>query len=1075
MAQLTRDELTDKYDDLFDDNSVMNAGPERLREFRDDVRDSFALRTEVGATSTAPAVRFDAATRLLTALAPVGLVLADLEFAHNNGVYAPYQDVPVDELEHAPGEWTFRVRATGGRSASSETPSPKISAKTVAAGLKVDFTVTRNTMTAGQALNFTGAASGGKAPYQHVVTATNQDTGQVLPLGNSAAASYTSIWRNVPAGNYELVDTVTDVAGSQQVSPVRVVIVDTVRTGNVAPPAPTDGQVDDQGDTFSGVAVAGLPNLEEYEAKGLPGTTGVVPLTAANAYQAGPRIYLKNLSGDYDIGTIGFRAAASGSRPAGAFLTNDKAFTATPVVTPAPTGDTTRPNISFIVPAAGATLTPGSQVLLTAPATDNVAVQGVVFTDGATGAFIGQGVKNGTKYTFSYTVPATVGPLSLTATATDAAGNSDSATVNVTVGSTTTTPAPSVALTAALAISVASIVSGNPLTFIVTAGGGTAPYSYAVTATNNATGAVTILGGSDSGSFTPQTAGVSYDINATVTDAAGNTKPATTRTVQVTATQTVNQLPVANAGDDLTITLPTSSAVLMGTASDPDAGDMLTYLWRQITGPNSATGLPATSLNVVASNLIAGTYQFGFQATDQKGGKSQEDFVVTNVLAANTLPIGIFAIGDSLVAGAMSSGYRGSDTGGSTNGWVELLMARLGSGYELIKNAAVSGQTTQMLINGYASQVDPYLTPAILAKYRAVYVIVGTGINSIGYPLSGLGKSVVDAFADYVSVVNYVKAKGSNVLPILLTPNACGAPRYDGKSTAGLEVLRQDFNTRLRNAASGLSGGRIFDFGGLPGLQSPYDVTISGLLSSDLQHPDDDGYSYEAGYAETWLRQILAGTFVAPAPAAATPAPVVADPYNPKADDTGATQTFKREYINAPTPAFAAEGWTTYGGSYANESGGLRTASAYDQQGRGALRTDKVYKDGYARILTDNSAPDALLKFRHDPATDRFLGCWSQSVPGGYIFAIAVFQGGSLSHALTTDPMPLGNGFWRELRVVTNADGTSTVEGRCWQLGTARPATATLSFITSDLPSSGYMGLVDIDGSLVIRLEAYTL
>jgi hypothetical protein len=211
-------------------------------------------------------------------------------------------------------------------------------------------------------------------------------------------------------------------------------------------------------------------------------------------------------------------------------------------------------------------------------------------------------------------------------------------------GAIVVAPPASAALTAALAISVASIVAGSPLTFTVTAGGGTSPYSYAVVATNNATGVTTVLGSSATGSFTPQTPNTSYNIDATVTDAAGKVAQAITRTVQVTAAQTVNQLPVADAGQDLTITLPTSSVALLGTASDPDTGDTLTYLWRQITGPNGATGLPATSLNVVASNLVAGTYQFGFQATDQKGGKSPEDFVVVTVNAAVQAPMDAYVL-----------------------------------------------------------------------------------------------------------------------------------------------------------------------------------------------------------------------------------------------------------------------------------------------------------------------------------------------------------------------------------------------------------------------------------------------
>jgi hypothetical protein len=283
---------------------------------------------------------------------------------------------------------------------------------------------------------------------------------------------------------------------------------------------------------------------------------------------------------------------------------------------------TTSPTITGFLPASGAV---GASITIT----------GTLFTKASVVTFNGTPasfqVINATTIVAVVPTDATTGPVAVT----NAAGTGTSA-ANFTVSASpvVVTPPATATLTAALAISVASIVAGNPLTFEVTAGGGTAPYAYAVKATNNATGAVTILGSSASGSFTPQTAGTSYNIDATVTDSAGKVAQATTRTVTTTSAQTVNQIPVVEAGDQLTITLPTSSVALMATASDPDAGDTLTYRWRQITGPagaSTATGMPATSLNVVVSGLVAGTYQFGFTATDQKGGKSTEDFVVVTV------------------------------------------------------------------------------------------------------------------------------------------------------------------------------------------------------------------------------------------------------------------------------------------------------------------------------------------------------------------------------------------------------------------------------------------------------------
>jgi hypothetical protein len=295
--------------------------------------------------------------------------------------------------------------------------------------------------------------------------------------------------------------------------------------------------------------------------------------------------------------------------------------------TTTPTGDTVKPDVSFTVPAAGATLTPGTQVVLTAIANDNVAVAGLTFTNGATGAVIGQGAKNGSLYTFPYTTGA-AGALSLVATATDAAGNSQSATVNVTVQAATTTP--SADLTAALAISLANLTLGSPLSYTVTPAGGTAPYAYEVVATDSLTGQQFTLGTGKTGNWTPTATG-SYGIQATVTDSASPAKVAQSAIRYLQVVQAANRIPVADAGQDLTVPSTTTSVALMGKASDPDPDDTLTYLWRQVMGPDGApavTGLPATSLNVVASNLVVGTYQFGFRSTDNHGAQSVEDFVL---------------------------------------------------------------------------------------------------------------------------------------------------------------------------------------------------------------------------------------------------------------------------------------------------------------------------------------------------------------------------------------------------------------------------------------------------------------
>ncbi|MGI4834641.1 MAG: PKD domain-containing protein [Janthinobacterium lividum] len=227
---------------------------------------------------------------------------------------------------------------------------------------------------------------------------------------------------------------------------------------------------------------------------------------------------------------------------------------------------------------------------------------------------------------------ATTGPVSVataSATGTSAASFTVGAVAVVVTTPVVTTPD----LTAALAISLAQITLGASMGYSISPAGGTVPYAYQVVATNVSTGATFALGSTKSGTWQAPTAD-QFAIDATVTDSSSPAKVVETATRYLNVVAAANRIPVADAGGDVTIQLPTSSVVLMGTASDPDSGDTLTYAWRQITGPNNAVGLPATSLNVVASGLVAGTYQFGFRSTDNHGAQSSEDFVVVTVQAA---------------------------------------------------------------------------------------------------------------------------------------------------------------------------------------------------------------------------------------------------------------------------------------------------------------------------------------------------------------------------------------------------------------------------------------------------------
>jgi hypothetical protein len=92
-------------------------------------------------------------------------------------------------------------------------------------------------------------------------------------------------------------------------------------------------------------------------------------------------------------------------------------------------------------------------------------------------------------------------------------------------------------------------------------------------------------------------------------------------------TTTTNQAPVANAGSDKTITLPTTSVTLSGSATDAD-GTIASYKWTKVSGPNTPVFSSTTSRTPTVTSLIAGTYTLRLTVTDSKGATDYDDVKV---------------------------------------------------------------------------------------------------------------------------------------------------------------------------------------------------------------------------------------------------------------------------------------------------------------------------------------------------------------------------------------------------------------------------------------------------------------
>ena len=94
-----------------------------------------------------------------------------------------------------------------------------------------------------------------------------------------------------------------------------------------------------------------------------------------------------------------------------------------------------------------------------------------------------------------------------------------------------------------------------------------------------------------------------------------------------TVTTTSNSIPVANAGSDKTVTLPTNKVTLYGSGTDAN-GSISKYYWSKVSGPSSYTFSTTTAGTTTVGSLVAGTYVFRLKVTDNAGATDYDDVSV---------------------------------------------------------------------------------------------------------------------------------------------------------------------------------------------------------------------------------------------------------------------------------------------------------------------------------------------------------------------------------------------------------------------------------------------------------------
>lgn len=285
--------------------------------------------------------------------------------------------------------------------------------------------------------------------------------------------------------------------------------------------------------------------------------------------------------------------------------------------------------------------------------------------------------------------------------------------------------------------------------------------------------------------------------------------------------------PIAEAGSNQTINLPTDSIALSGVGSTDQDGTITTWAWTRVSGPNTPTIVSASSRDTNVTGLIAGTYVFRLTVTDDDGGTDTDDVTIT-VNAANSLPI-VSAGADQSVPQPIGSAFLVGTATDSDGSIVSTLWEKdSGGAANIVSPTSLSTEVSGLQVGTYVfrltatdddggtnfDQITVVVTPAqanvaptanagpnkVITLPTASVQLLGSAIDTDGFILSqtwsqvsGPNTAVIESSASMQTNVSGLIA-GTYVFQLLVRDNQAATGTATAivivNSTAGRASLK---------------------------------------------------------------------------------------------------------------------------------------------------------------------------------------------------------------------------------------------------------------------------------------------